>query len=323
MSNKYSKILLVALALSCCFHLFFWTVLYWTQKIQLLDPHSREKEQIEFIVLPPTNPDSTEEEIEKEAQLVEQSPSINKKKPKEAKYLSAEDQKVKKETRAQNTGRFQNDSGVAPPSTQSFSPSTLPQPRPSPQKPTSPPAKTLTQKPLDQGTLKMLKDFIPKTDFTPSQQNLNANKKPDHPTIYPGSNNGRGPNASSDYLKDVEKGAQTLLNSHEFIYYSYYQRIRTKIQNFWEPSIKKKVFHILSQGRTIASSQNRTTKTIIVLNSLGELLTVRVISESGIRDLDEVAVEAFRAAEPFPNPPKGMADANGQIKIRWDFVLEI
>jgi protein TonB len=39
-------------------------------------------------------------------------------------------------------------------------------------------------------------------------------------------------------------------------------------------------------------------------------------------DLDSAAVEAFRQAAPFPNPPKGMVEADGTIKIRWDFVLE-
>jgi protein TonB len=46
------------------------------------------------------------------------------------------------------------------------------------------------------------------------------------------------------------------------------------------------------------------------------------MSESGITDLDEVAVEAFRLAAPFPHPPKGMVDGDGTIKIRWDFIVE-
>ena len=31
--------------------------------------------------------------------------------------------------------------------------------------------------------------------------------------------------------------------------------------------------------------------------------------------------QAFQAAAPFPNPPKGMLDDDGFVRIRWDFVL--
>jgi len=52
------------------------------------------------------------------------------------------------------------------------------------------------------------------------------------------------------------------------------------------------------------------------------LIKVQVIGRSGIQDLDDAAVEAFKAAAPFPNPPKGIVDEDGTIRIRWDFILE-
>ena len=33
-------------------------------------------------------------------------------------------------------------------------------------------------------------------------------------------------------------------------------------------------------------------------------------------------MEAFQQAGPFPNPPKGMLDADGFVRIRWDFILK-
>jgi len=47
-----------------------------------------------------------------------------------------------------------------------------------------------------------------------------------------------------------------------------------------------------------------------------------VIGDSGIQDLDDAAIEAFKAAAPFPNPPKGVVENDGTVQIRWDFVLE-
>jgi TonB family protein len=61
---------------------------------------------------------------------------------------------------------------------------------------------------------------------------------------------------------------------------------------------------------------------IIHLNDQGVLIRVQVVGQSGVSDLDDAAVEAFKAAAPFPNPPKGIVDGDGTIKIRWDFVLE-
>ncbi len=127
---------------------------------------------------------------------------------------------------------------------------------------------------------------------------------------------------TDDYLKDVKDGVQTQLSTREFLYYSYYNRIRGQLKQYWEPKIKDKVKKIFSQGRNIAADEDRITKVLIVLNNAGTLVKVQVVGESGVRDLDDAAVEAFRAAAPFPNPPKGIVDTDGLIKIRWDFILE-
>jgi protein TonB len=123
-------------------------------------------------------------------------------------------------------------------------------------------------------------------------------------------------------LKDIDQGIETLLNTREFKYYTYYNRIRKQLSQFWEPKVREKVNIMFQQGRKVASAQDRITKLLIVLNSRGTLVNVKVISDSGVRDLDDAAVEAFRAAAPFPNPPKGIIETDGTVKIRWDFVLE-
>ena len=47
-----------------------------------------------------------------------------------------------------------------------------------------------------------------------------------------------------------------------------------------------------------------------------------MVGQSGVTDLDEAAMEAFKQAAPFPNPPKGIVEKDGRIRIRWDFILE-
>ncbi|AZZ37943.1 hypothetical protein CIK05_14405 [Bdellovibrio sp. qaytius] len=154
-----------------------------------------------------------------------------------------------------------------------------------------------------------------KTDINGKQQDFTQNAQ---------QGNDRGiESTSTDKLVQVEQSLKTQLNTKEYRYYGYYQRIKNQLNQFWQPEVKQKVSRLMTQGRTIASeSNNKVTKLIIVLNDAGTLVKVQVIGESGVRDLDEAAVEAFRQAAPFPNPPKGMVETDGTIKIRWDFVVE-
>lgn len=127
---------------------------------------------------------------------------------------------------------------------------------------------------------------------------------------------------SNDYLKDIDKGLETVLNTKEFKYFTYYNRIRKQLTQFWEPKVREKVVKIFKQGRKIASAEDRITKLLIVLNNNGSLVKIQVMSDSGVKDLDDAAIEAFKAAAPFPNPPNGIVESDGTVKIRWDFVLE-
>jgi protein TonB len=127
---------------------------------------------------------------------------------------------------------------------------------------------------------------------------------------------------TDDHLKDVQTGAETILSSREFVYYAYYSRIKDRLRLYWEPKIKEKMNRIFASGRKIASEEDRITKLVIVLDQAGKLIKVQVLSESGLKDLDDAAIEAFQAAAPFPNPPKGIIESDGTIKIRWDFVIE-
>ena len=80
---------------------------------------------------------------------------------------------------------------------------------------------------------------------------------------------------------------------------------------------------IIEEAKARAASEgDKITRVIIILDDRGTLIRVQVVGRSGVTDLDDAAVEAFRAAAPFPNPPKGIVEADGTIKIRWDFVLE-
>ncbi len=128
--------------------------------------------------------------------------------------------------------------------------------------------------------------------------------------------------STNDRLANVDESLITKLNTKEYKYYGYYHRMRIQLNQWWQPKVREKITKIMRRDRNIAVESDKVTRLVIVLDNKGALVKVQVIGESGFRDLDDAAIEAFRAAAPFPNPPKGIIEADGTVKIRWDFVIE-
>jgi TonB family protein len=234
-------------------------------------------------------------------QIVEQQKQLNDETPEDSRFLSAFNQKVIKQTKAERNDKFNNTAQGGQPDEGS--------------KEGDEESQAKVDKPEHNerdraaGEMPALKDLMPKFALTPG---------PKAPKLDENGN----PSATDDHLKDVQNGLQTLLSTREFVYYAYYARIKEALRQHWEPNVREKVKIIYRQGRTIASANDRVTQVMVTLNKNGELIKVEVLTQSGVESLDGAAVDAFREAAPFPNPPKGMVEADGTVKIRWDFVLE-
>lgn len=277
--------LFVFLLISMGLHLGAWLSLQLSPSLG----STKSKETVEIVILDQSRQQKTQQ------QIVEQSEKpLNDEVPEDARFLSAHNQRVVKETRAQQIGDFRNSAGMGTTATPS-------------KKPTQ---KKQAKNKVSRGTLPTLSDLRPQ--FSPDVSR----------EINPSQGSGGPASQTNDHLKDTAPSLETLLNTREFVYYTYYQRIRTQIRQFWEPSIRAKVKKIFAQGRSIASEKDHITRVVIILDKDGNLMRVQVVGESGLKDLDDAAVEAFRAAEPFPNPPKGIVERDGTIKINWDFILE-
>jgi protein TonB len=135
-----------------------------------------------------------------------------------------------------------------------------------------------------------------------------------------GSSKLSGLGSTSDHLDNVPLGDFTKLNTQEYEYYGFYNRIRQKLEQFWGFNIQDKAQKIFKQGRSIASDNNLVTGLTIKLNNKGEIVDILVKSASGLKELDDAAIESFNQAGPFPNPPKGMLK-NGKASIEWGFVV--
>jgi protein TonB len=148
---------------------------------------------------------------------------------------------------------------------------------------------------------------------TPASQSIKGTKSGD-PTA-------EGMSATNDYVEDVRLGDFTHLNTVEYKFYGFYHRIRQKLEQFWGKSIQEKAEQIFRSGRRLPASENLITSLQVTLNAKGEIIAVRILGASGVKELDDAAVESFNKAGPFPNPPKDLL-VNGKVTIDWGFVVK-
>ncbi len=300
-------------------------------KIDAPKVHSIERVEVSYIAPPPLTPAQVKAgevaDDRKKKQIVEQNEKVNEQRPDKADFLSAKNQKVAKETVAQKRGDFQNvkDNGGITGTQQEETPLQEQKPAKKAAAPVEKPKEHQVAKP-DSRKKPNFKDLMaPRMN---GEELLAKKQEMEKSNTYvaPQANGSAAtPGESSqtnDYLKQINPGLETMLNTREFKYFTYYQRIRRQLSQYWEPKLKEKLTKLFKQGRKIASHQDRITKVLIVLNNSGTLVNVQVIDESGVADLDEAAIEAFRAAAPFPNPPIGIVENDGTVKIRWDFIVE-
>ena len=124
---------------------------------------------------------------------------------------------------------------------------------------------------------------------------------------------------TNDYIDDVPTGELTQLNTTEFKFYGFYYRIKQRLKQHWGNSLREKA-HTLKKRR-LASSSDRITALVVILDSIKRIVKVHLKSTSGVEELDSAAIESFNKAGPFPNPPKEMLE-NGRAKIEWSFVVK-
>lgn len=131
-----------------------------------------------------------------------------------------------------------------------------------------------------------------------------------------------GIGSTNDYIEDVPLGDITALNTVENKYYGFFHRIRQKLEQFWGRSIQEKAEAMIAEGRTLQADENLITSLQVTLDQDGEIVKVKIMGTSGVKELDDAAIESFNEAGPFPNPPKDLL-VDGQATIEWGFVVQI
>jgi len=126
--------------------------------------------------------------------------------------------------------------------------------------------------------------------------------------------------APNDHLQNIEVGDGTFLSTREWKYASFFNRLKQKVGQHWNPNA---VLQARDASGQIYGSQDRYTLLSVKLNRSGQVVELHIAKSSGLRFLDDEAVAAFVRAAPFVNPPPNMFNGKEDIQFSFGFYLEI
>lgn len=101
---------------------------------------------------------------------------------------------------------------------------------------------------------------------------------------------------------------------------AYFSRVREQVEDHWHPA---DIFRQRDPTGSIHGRGSRPTLVRVRLQPDGNLVSVAVEQPSGLEFLDELAIAAFQAAQPFPPPPPDLVDASdGHITFTFRFLFD-
>jgi TonB family protein len=298
-ANKTRKKLRLFIGVSIFLHLLVFGVLYF---LPASAPPQAPKAV--FVDLNSITPEQLAQMMQKESpkQVVESEPVANAEPPKDAKYLGERSQTVEQETKAKNVDSFRKggNPSVAGNNGKSLNFKDL-----------APKAAAL--RPPTNQELEGYKQERQKYEVAQNQDARMGTQSLDNPG-----------SATNDYLKEVKEGDRTMLSTKEFVYFGYYRRIRERLEVAWNGRLRNTLQSYMGGGggRQLASNRDYVTGVIVILDRNGTITAVQLMQQSGATDLDKAAVDAFNEAGPFPDPPAGLVDERGEIRIPWNFILQ-
>ncbi len=126
--------------------------------------------------------------------------------------------------------------------------------------------------------------------------------------------------ARADQIPGVQLGTQTWLNSRQFKYASFWNRIRSLAGQAWEPLVRRAMRIHDPEGHQ-AGGDAKVSVVGVTLDGEGQVQGVEVTRSSGREYLDRAALNAFREVGRFPNPPPPLVGPDGHIRFEFAFIL--
>ena len=125
---------------------------------------------------------------------------------------------------------------------------------------------------------------------------------------------------SVDHLDDVDVGDETALNSRSSVYATFFNRLKRGVRQRWHPD---EVWARHDPTLAVNGFKDRVTRLRVSLSPSGDVVQIMVAEPSGVSYLDDEAIRAFRAAQPFPNPPRALVNSAGVITFTFGFYVTV
>jgi TonB family protein len=120
---------------------------------------------------------------------------------------------------------------------------------------------------------------------------------------------------------DVKIGSMTALNTDKYLFYSFYNRVNELVYMRWAPLVQMAQERVNLAVVGHSSTSKWATIIEIWVKPSGEFHSAHIMKESGIRDFDAAAVSAFKSARFFPNPPKELVEEDGFIHLNYNLTV--
>ncbi len=106
-------------------------------------------------------------------------------------------------------------------------------------------------------------------------------------------------------------GAETMLNTVESVYYSFYSRLYEQIGPLWQSRVRA-ISGSVGPGEYITIAE-------IVFDADGNYVETNIQRSSGVPALDGAIHASWRQIPRFPNPPRDLVQRDGKIHMVWTF----
>lgn len=143
------------------------------------------------------------------------------------------------------------------------------------------------------------------------------NLKPSSEALQQALGEGTG---SPDYLDGLEETGTTMLNSKRWKFAAFFNRMKHAVAQEWKPD---DVLGRHDPSGGIYGRGDRMTVLRVEIKPDGRVGELSVKKPSGVEFLDDEAMMAFKRAQPYDNPPPGLADADGIIRFNFAFVVQL
>jgi TonB family protein len=126
---------------------------------------------------------------------------------------------------------------------------------------------------------------------------------------------------SYDGVKEgLPEGDETWLNAREFKYATFMNRMKSEIAQQWFPRVRDAQQARDPEGR-LYFYKERTVILGLTLDTNGNVKDLSVLQSSNVDFFDRAAMTSVQAAQPFPNPPRGMFHEDQQVRIPFSFTM--